>query len=79
MKKCGKDCVKEKCQPENKYKNFSDAELYTLKIQAVESSFEITMSGHYEEDIIKIHDELMNGLVNELKRRRKAGAIHGRV
>jgi len=53
----------------NKFEHFTDDELYILKRQAIESSWKIVMSGKYNDYEGKIHNQLMNEIINEIKRR----------
>ena len=53
----------------NKWENFTDEEIYMLKRQAMEGSFEIVMTGKYSESEKRIHNELLNGVIDEIKRR----------
>lgn len=54
----------------NRFKEFTDDELYMLKRQAIESSFEIVMMDKYEEELVKIHGELLNEIILEIKLRK---------
>lgn len=53
----------------NKYAFFTDDEIYVLSRQAIEASWEITMTGKYNEPEVKLHSRLMNELVDERRRR----------
>ena len=53
----------------NKFEHFTDDELYILKRQAIESSWEITCSGGYSEYNVKLHGKIMNEIIDEIKRR----------
>jgi hypothetical protein len=48
---------------------FNDDEIYILKRQAIESSYEIVMSGNYDKAWASTHTELMNELSIEWKKR----------
>ena len=53
----------------NKFEHFTDDELYILKRQAMESSWEICSCGAYSEYNVKLHGKLMNEIISEIKRR----------
>ena len=53
----------------NKFKHFTDDELYILKRQAIESSWIIIMSGKYNDSEGITHSRLMNEIIDEIKRR----------
>lgn len=53
----------------DKYKGFSNEELYMLKRQAIESSNEILTSYFYSEEQKKLHECLLNEIVEEIKER----------
>jgi hypothetical protein len=53
----------------NKFEHFTDDELYILKRQAIESSWEICSCGAYSEYNVKLHGKLMNEIIKEIKRR----------
>ena len=53
----------------NKFEYFTDKELYILKRQAIESSWVIIMSGEYNDYEGKIHNQLLNEIIEEIKRR----------
>lgn len=55
----------------NKYELFTDDELYMLLRQALESSYEIVESGRYSKEEILLHDEIINEIIEEQKRRGK--------
>jgi len=55
----------------NKFEHFTDDELYILKRQAIESSWEICSCGSYNEFEIRLHKKLMNEIAEEIKRRIK--------
>lgn len=61
----------------NKYALFNDDEIYMLKRQAMESSYNIVMTGRYNEDEIKIHTMLLNELSDEDKKRQKLDLERG--
>ena len=52
-----------------RFKEFTDDELYVLKRQAVESSWEIIMSGNYAEDLTPIHSKIWNEVLEEISNR----------
>ncbi len=52
-----------------KFEHFTVNELYILKRQAIESSWEIVMSGKYNIYEGEIHNQLMNEIIDEIKRR----------
>ncbi len=53
----------------NKFEHFTDDELYILKRQAIESHWEICSCGAYNEFEVRLHEKLMNEIVDEVKRR----------
>lgn len=53
----------------NKFEHFTDDELYILKRQAIESSWEICSCGVYTEFDLRLHEKLMNEIIDEFKRR----------
>ena len=53
-----------------RFKDFNDDELYVLKRTMIESSVKIHLLGDYEESVMKLHDELANEILTELKRRK---------
>lgn len=55
-----------------KYQQFSDDEIYILSRQAIESSFEITMTGKYDDAEISTHIKILNELISERKLRRQS-------
>lgn len=55
----------------NRLDRFTDAELYILKRALIESSGEIALSGLYNDAEIKIHGQLLNEIIEEIKRRSK--------
>ncbi len=57
----------------DKFKMFTDDELYILKRQAIESSSRIVMSGSYSDNEIKIHNNIINEIIDEIKYRNKKG------
>lgn len=61
----------------NKYALFSDNEIYILKRQAMESSYNIVMTGRYNEDEINIHTTLLNELSDEDQKREKLDLERG--
>lgn len=52
-----------------KYELFTDEELYVLKRQCIEASFDIVMSGKYTELVKETHERLLNEIILEIKRR----------
>ena len=57
----------------NRFDYLTDAELYILSRQCVESSYEIMMSGKYTQSEQKIHGELMNEIFEARKIRNVNG------
>lgn len=57
----------------NKFEHFTNDELYILKRQAIESSWEICGCGSYNEFEVRLHEKLMNEIINEIKRRENHG------
>lgn len=55
---------------ENKFNLFTDDELYVLKRQAIESSFEIMMGERYDKDFKKAHGKILNEITNEIVKRK---------
>ena len=55
----------------SRFDKFTENEVYILFRQAMESSAEIVMMGNYNQEEIKIHNDLLNELIDELKRREK--------
>jgi hypothetical protein len=53
----------------NKYKGFTDAELYVLKRQAIESSYEIVCGDLYKDSVKTIHGRILNEIIDEIKER----------
>jgi len=53
----------------NKFEHFTDDELYILKRQAIESSWEICGCGAYNEFEVRLHEKLMNEIADEVKTR----------
>ena len=53
----------------SKFEHFTDNELYILKRQAIESSWEICACGSYNEFEIRLHEKLMNEIAEEVKGR----------
>ena len=51
--------------------NFSDDEIYILSRQAIESSANIVLTGRYSKEEQRIHNDLMNELIEERKYRDK--------
>jgi hypothetical protein len=64
------DCAY-KTEPKiNKFKEFTDDELYVLKRAFVESSFEFFMGDKYVEGERQHHKDMHNAVVDEIKRRK---------
>lgn len=55
----------------SRFEKFTENEVYILFRQAMESSAEIVMMGDYNNQEIKIHNNLLNELIDELRRREK--------
>ena len=55
----------------SRFEKFTEDEVYILFRQATESSAEIVLSDNYNKQEIKIHNDLLNELIDELKRREK--------
>lgn len=53
----------------NKYGLWTDDELYILKRAFIESAFNIQYERKYSDDERKIHNKLMNEIIDEIKRR----------
>lgn len=53
----------------SKFEHFTDDELYMLKRQALGSSWKIIMTGEYNEFEKKVHNQIINEINNEIKRR----------
>jgi len=68
-KGCGGIIPETICVEVNKFEHFTDDELYILKRQAIESSWEICSCCAYTEFEIRLHDKLMNEIIDEIKRR----------
>lgn len=49
---------------------FSDDELYMLKRQALESSYNIVMTKKYDKEQIDMHQKLMNEIIDACRNRR---------
>lgn len=52
-----------------RFDKFSGEELYILSRQAIESSYEIVMKETYTKEEKKMHEALMNELIDERHRR----------
>lgn len=52
---------------ERRFKEFTNIEVYMLSRQAIESSWNIVMEDRYNKDECKIHNDLMNELIEERK------------
>lgn len=57
------------CNIVNKFEHFTDDELYMLKRQALGSSWKIIMTGEYNEFEKKVHNQIINEINDEIKRR----------
>ena len=55
----------------SRFEQFTEDEVYILFRQVMESSAEIVLSGDYNKQEIKIHNDLLNEMIDELKRREK--------
>ena len=55
----------------SRFDQFTENEVYILFRQAMESSAEIVMMGNYNQEEIKLHNNLLNEMIDELKRREK--------
>ena len=55
----------------SRFEKFTEDEVYILFRQAMESSAEIVMMGNYNKQEIKIHNDLLNEMIDELIRREK--------
>ena len=55
----------------SRFDKFTEDEVYILFRQAMEASAEIVMMGSYNNQEIKIHNDLLNEMIDELKRREK--------
>lgn len=53
----------------NRFKEFSDDEIYMLSRQAIEGSFEIVIGDKYSKEEKQIHSKLINELADERKKR----------
>ena len=53
----------------SRWREFTTEEIYMLRRQAIESSFEIVMVHDYTTEQIQMHADLLNELGDELKRR----------
>ena len=54
-----------------RFNQFSDDELYMLKRQAVESSFNIVMTGKYTDSQVAMHGNLLNEVIQEIEERER--------
>jgi len=54
-----------------KFNLFTDDELYVLKRQAIEGSFNIMMLGGYDKEFKKAHGEMLNGIMGEIVKRKR--------
>lgn len=52
-----------------RFKLFSNDEMYMLKRQAIESSFNIVCEERYSDEEVKIYDALLNEIVDECRLR----------
>ena len=55
----------------SRFEKFTEVEVYILFRQAMGSSAAIVLMGNYNNQEIKIHNDLLNELIDELKRREK--------
>jgi len=55
----------------SRFDQFTENEVYILFRQAMESSAEIVMMGNYNQEEIKLHNNLLNEMIDELIRREK--------
>ena len=55
----------------SRFDQFTENEVYILFRQAMESSAEIVMMGNYNQEEIKLHNNLLNEMIDELKRMEK--------
>lgn len=55
----------------SRFDKFTEDEVYILFRQAMEASAEIVMMGNYNKQEIKIHNDLLNEMIDELIRREK--------
>jgi hypothetical protein len=55
----------------SRFDQFTENEVYILFRQAMEASAEIVMMGNYNKQEIKLHNNLLNEMIDELKRREK--------
>lgn len=53
----------------NRFKNFTDEEVYLIKRAFAEASFEIVMTDRYTEDQVKLYNDLYNEITEEDKER----------
>ncbi len=51
----------------DKYKGFSDDELYILKRQAIHSSYNIICENKYPTALMNFHCSLLNEIIEEIK------------
>ena len=56
---------------QSRFEKFTEDEVYILFRQAMEASAEIVMLWSYNNQEIKIHNDLLNEMIDELKRREK--------
>jgi len=52
---------------ERRFIDFTDDEVYMLSRQSIESSWNVVMEDRYDKDECKIHNDLMNELLEERK------------
>jgi len=57
---------------DNRFRNFTDDELYVLHRHAIKSSVEIVCTGKYDEICKTLHCNLINEIIDEM-RNREAG------
>ena len=51
------------------FEHFTDDELYMLKRQAIESSYDIGCVGDYNTEEKQLHHKLLNAIIDEIKKR----------
>lgn len=55
----------------SRFCDFDDNELYMLKRQAIEASYNIVMENKYSAQEIKMHNKLLNEIVSECGKRER--------
>ena len=53
----------------NRFSSFNDEELYMLKRQAIESSWNIVCEDRYSKEEVEVHSNLVNEIIDECRRR----------